>query len=148
MNNIDRLVATEQIKQTKARYFRFLDTKNLQGLSSVFAENAEMDMRAESNDGTGLVVGNRTIADFILGSVKDIVTVHHGHTPEIEFTSPTSANAIWAMEDKLWKPDDSPSLLPFQTMHGYGHYHETYVLIHGEWFIKTMTLRRLRVDVT
>ena len=28
-------------------------------------------------------------------------TVHHGHMPDIEITSPTTAKGIWAMEDKL-----------------------------------------------
>jgi hypothetical protein len=33
-------------------------------------------------------------------------------------------------------------------MHGYGHYHETYVLVDGQWLISTMTLKRLRVDIS
>lgn len=40
------------------------------------------------------------------------------------------------MDDKLWKDTVSASQVPFDTMHGYGH-----------WLIKTMTLRRLRVDI-
>lgn len=145
--NIDYLLAIEAIKQTKAKYFRCLDTKDLDNFSSVFAVDATMDMRGESQDGSGLVQGNRQIAEFILNSVAGVTTVHHGHTPEIELISPTSARGIWAMEDKLWKQDSSVSVLPFNAMHGYGHYHETYSLIGGRWLIQTMTLKRLRIDI-
>jgi hypothetical protein len=147
MNDIERMLAVEAIKQTKARYFRFLDTKDLENFCSVFAADATMDMRGETADGSGLVKGNRQIAEFILNSVAGVITVHHGHTPEIELVLPISAHGIWAMEDKLWKIANSPSVLPFNTMHGYGHYHETYSMADGHWFIQTMTLKRLRVDI-
>jgi hypothetical protein len=78
---------------------------------------------------------------FLLGVIGDVVTVHHGHTPEIELTSATTARGIWAMEDMLRWPDG-------REMHGYGHYHETYELVEDAWRIKTSTLTRLRVDWT
>lgn len=148
MNNIERLLAIEGIKTTKARYFRCLDTKDLAGYASVFAPDAVMDMRGESRDGEGLVSGAGNIASFVLGSVSGLSTVHHGHMPEIEFSSDTSASVIWAMEDKLWKVDDAAAVVPFSTLHGYGHYHETYVRIEDQWLIKTITLMRLRVDIS
>jgi len=46
------------------------------------------------------------------------------------------------MEDKLRWPEGSP----VRTMHGYGHYHETYERTDDGWRIKTITLTRLRVD--
>jgi len=79
----------------------------------------------------------------VRGFVGDVVTVHHGHMPEIEITSPTTARGIWAMEDMLrW-----PAGAPMREMHGYGHYHETYEKVDGRWRIKTIQLSRLRVDV-
>lgn len=148
MNDIERLLAIEGIKTTKARYFRCLDTKDLAGYASVFAPDAVMDMRGESRDGEGLVSGAGNIASFALGSVSGLSTVHHGHMPEIEFSSDTSASVIWAMEDKLWKVDDAAAVVPFSTLHGYGHYHETYVRIEDQWLIRTITLMRLRVDIS
>lgn len=141
MNDIERMLAVEAIKQTKARYFRFLDTKDFEGFADVFAADAIMD-------NSGVVHGSRKIAEFVLNSVVGVTTVHHGHTPEIEILSPTTARGIWAMEDKLWKIENSSSVLPFNTMHGYGHYHETYSLIDGRWLIQTTTMKRLRVDFT
>ena len=148
MDAIERLLAIEGIKATKARYFRCLDTKDRAGYASVFAPDALMDMRGESLDGEGLISGAENIASFVLGSVNGLSTVHHGHMPEIEFNSETSASVIWAMEDKLWKVDAAAAVVAFNTLHGYGHYHETYVRIDGQWLIRTITLTRLRVDIS
>lgn len=148
MNDIERLIALDAIKQLKARYFRFMDTKNWNALPTVFAPDAQMDMRGETGDDSGLITGGANVAAFMRASVEFLVTVHHGHTPEIEFLSATSARGLWAMEDKLWKPEGSKSTLPFNALHGYGHYHETYSKIGGEWLIQTTRLSRLRVDLS
>jgi hypothetical protein len=146
MDGIERLEAIEKIKQLKARYFRCMDTKDWAGFAGVFAPDAVMDMVAETpplDDPTaGLVHGNEAIASFVRGHVDDVVTVHHGHMPEIDITSPTTATGIWAMEDKLRWPEGAPLV----RMHGYGHYHERYAKADGSWRIAFLTLTRLRVD--
>jgi hypothetical protein len=143
---IERLEAIEAIKRLKARYFRCLDTKDWAGFADVFAADAVMDMSAETpplDDPTaGLVHGNDAIASFVRDHVDDVVTVHHGHMPEIDVATPTTATGIWAMEDKLRWPEGSPIV----RMHGYGHYHERYVNVDGRWRIAYLTLTRLRVD--
>jgi SnoaL-like domain len=141
MEHDERLAAVEEIKRLKARYFRCMDTKDWDGFAAVFAPDAEMDMRGE-DPASGLNHGAQVIADYVRNAVDAVVTVHHGHMPEIELTSDTTATGIWAMEDKLRWPDGSP----ISWMHGYGHYHETYERVDGEWRIKTLTLTRLRVD--
>ena len=147
MNAVERLEAIEEIKQLKARYFRCMDTKDWDGFTAVFAPDARMDVSGElasdAADGTGVTTGNREIAAFVRASIDDVTTVHHGHTPEIDVTSPTSATGIWAMEDHLWWPEGSS----ITTMHGYGHYHETYEKIGGRWLITSTTLTRLRTDI-
>jgi hypothetical protein len=148
MSEIAELTAVAAIKQLKARYFRFMDTKDWQALPTVFAVDAVMDMRGETGDGSGLINGAANIAAFMRSSVEHLITVHHGHTPEIEFLSPTSARGIWAMEDKLWKPQGSLSTLPFTALHGYGHYHETYSCVAGNWLIQSTKLTRLHLEIT
>jgi len=143
ISDVDRLVAIEAIKQTKARYYRTMDTKDWDAYAMVFAPDAVMDARGETSDGSGYVEGREQIVAFIKRVIGDVLTVHHGHMPEITITSPTTATAIFAMEDKLRWPDGSP----IKTLHGYGHYHETFERIGGEWLIKTTTLKRLRIDV-
>jgi SnoaL-like protein len=146
MDAAERLTAAEEIKQLKARYFRCMDTKDWAGFEEVFAPDAVMDMSGEMRDpsakGAGIANGATKIAAFVRKVVDPVVTVHHGHMPEIEITSPTTAKGIWAMEDKLRWPEGAA----IKTMHGYGHYHETYERTDVGWRIKTITLTRLRVD--
>jgi len=140
----EQLVAIENIKRLKARYFRCMDTKDWDGFADVFAPDAVMDMTSEVGaTEEAITKGNIEIAAFVRAHVGDVVTVHHGHTPEIDVTSPTTATGIWAMEDVLRWPEEAP----LQALHGYGHYHETYELVGGSWRIATIRLTRLRLDL-
>ena len=123
----------EAIKKLKARYFRFLDTKRWREFGELFAEDAFF-VSAETGQPT--VRGRQAIVDRVRDFVKDAVTVHHGHMPEIELTGPTTATAFWAMFDLI---DNGEHASP-----GYGHYEETYVKIDGEWKIRSSKLTRLR----
>jgi acetyl esterase/lipase len=134
----DCLADVEAIKQVKARYLRSLDTKDWDGLRLVLTHDMVMDTSA--SDGT-VVTGADAIVTFLLKVIGDVTTVHHGHMPEIELTSATTARGTWSMEDMLRWPDG-------RQMHGYGHYHETYERAEDGWRIKTLTLTRLRVDWT
>lgn len=143
MNSIDRLLAIEDIRNLKARYFRCVDSKDWEGFKTVFAPDASFDVSDDLPG--GVLVGLEKIAEIVSTSLEGCVTVHHGHCPEIDITSERTAKGIWAMEDMLrWSEN---SARPNQTLHGYGHYLETYEKIDGRWLIRTSRLRRLRVDV-
>jgi hypothetical protein len=146
VDGIERLEAIEDVKRLKARYFRCLDTKDWDGFADVFAVDAVLDVSGEvatpDDPDAGIVRGNREIASYVRANVDDVVTVHHGHMPEIDIESPTAATGIWSMEDKLRWPEGAP----IETMHGYGHYHERYVKVDGRWRIASLKLTRLRVD--
>ncbi len=131
----------EAIKQLKARYFRLMDTKNWDGLATVFTDDVRIDMTGE---GGGVTESVADYMPFIRQVIGDVITVHHGHMPEIALTSPTTATGIWALEDRLWWPEGSP----ISSMHAFGHYHETYQRLDGEWYIKSMTLTRLHRMIT
>lgn len=128
----------EAIRQLKARYFRTMDMKDWEGMRAVFADDVVMDT---TSSGGGVISGADAFVAFLRVTLQDVVTVHHGHMPEIEITSPTTARGIWAMQDLLKWPNGTQ-------LHGYGHYHETYEKIDGAWRIKTSTLTRLRMDFT
>lgn len=150
MDEIDRLTAIEEIKQLKARYFRFMDTKRWDDFAALFADEATMDMRAEvvSLASVGLKLefgdlvwsGPRDIAAKVAAALEITRSVHHGHTPEITIESPVSATGIWAMEDLIFYPPGSP----FPGFQAYGHYHDRYVIQHGGWRIASTTLSRLQ----
>jgi len=130
--------ALEAIKQLKARYFRTMDTKDWDGMREVFADDVVMDT---TSSGGGVVRGADEFMAFLSKTLQDVVTVHHGHMPEIEVTSPTTATGVWAMEDLLKWPNGAE-------LRGYGHYHETYTSIDGAWRIQSSRLTRLRMDFT
>jgi hypothetical protein len=142
MDAAEQLLAIEEIKQLKARYFRCMDTKDWDGFAAVFAPAAVLDVTGETGTDEGIVRGNDLIAEYVRGHVDPVTTVHHGHMPEIEITSSTTATGIWSMEDMLRWPEGSP----IAALHGYGHYHETYEKIDGRWRIASCKLTRLRVD--
>jgi hypothetical protein len=143
VNDLEKLLAIEQIKQLKARYFRCVDTKDWTGFKGVFAPDVIFDV---SQDVAGCILTSPdSIVQFASVPLTGCVSVHHGHCPEIEITSRTTATGIWAMEDMLRWADDSPS--PIKALHGYGHYIETYERLEGIWYIKTWKLTRLRVDI-
>ena len=146
MDSTERLVAIEEIKALKARYFRCMDTKDWDGFAEVFAVDATLDISGElganASDG-GVVRGRTEIATFVRNAIDGVTTVHHGHMPEITVTSPTSATGVWAMEDMLRWPEGAP----IRSLHGYGHYHETYENQAGRWFIASTKLTRLHVGV-
>ena len=131
----------EAIRQLKARYFRLMDTKDWDGLAGVFTPDVHLDLTGE---GRGEVDGVETYLPFLIANIGEVTTVHHGHMPEIELTSPTTATGIWAMEDELWWPEGGP----IRYMHGYGHYHETYERTPDGWRIKTCRLTRLQRIIT
>jgi hypothetical protein len=162
MTENEQILALEEIKKLKARYFRTLDTKDWAGYLAVFTPDAIIDSTEaytpKDKDGTPIAFDDvippapnpawhsygdpATFAKDLAKTLEGVQTTHHGHMPEIEFTSDTAAEGIWAMEDMLRWPKGAP----IREMHGYGHYRETYVKTPEGWRIKTLKLTRLRVD--
>ncbi|ARS26523.1 nuclear transport factor 2 family protein [Sphingomonas sp. KC8] len=147
MDAIEQLLAIEQIKALKARYFRCMDTKDWAGLEAVFTADLHADFREGTDppNPQAVIEGAKPYLEMLSPILADITTVHHGHMPEIAITSPTTATGIWAMEDKLWVKPGAP--VPYSFLHGYGHYHETYRKEADGWKIATVRLTRLRIDV-
>jgi len=138
MSTIDDLAEVEQLKKLKARYFRTMDTKDWKAMRMVFTDDVVVDT---TDTGGSVVTGGDALMEFLESTLQDTTTVHHGHTPEIEITSPTSATGIWALQDTILWPDGN-------RMTGFGHYHEIYEKVDGEWRIKSSTLTRLHMEFT
>ncbi|MGE0667520.1 MAG: nuclear transport factor 2 family protein [Sphingomonadales bacterium] len=157
MTDVERLLAIEEIKQLKARYFRGLDTKDWDLYAGVFTEDATIDVRGSTDasedasqaaidgfDDEAVITGGEAMAAFVAKITVGTTTAHHGHMPEIDVLSPTTARGIWAMEDRLWQAPGAPARL----MHGWGHYHETYEKRDGRWLIASMRITKLRNELT
>src|ERR1700736_3472543 len=140
MTDSERLIAIEEIKQVKARYFRCMDMKDWAGFAAVFAPDATVDYTPAAVDSSDWkAAGAANVVALVRRVVERAVSIHHGHMPEVEISSATTARAIFAMEDLIFWPEGSR----YKTMHGWGHYHETYEKIGGRWLIKTLKLTRL-----
>jgi hypothetical protein len=135
------LVEIERIRQLKARYFRLLDAKRWEEWKDVFCEGVVIDTTQE---GVPLIEGRDAFLAFLRPILRDVKTVHHGHTSEIEITGPTSATGIWAMEDLLWWPAEQGG----RQLRGQGWYFDQYRKeADGAWRIARLELRRIRVEI-
>jgi hypothetical protein len=127
----------EAIKQLKARYCRYLDTKDWAAWRSIFTD----DFLSDTSDAGGKVIeGADEFVAFTRKSLRNQATVHQVHAPEIDITSATTARGVWALEDVV-------RFGPGVNLRGYGHYHETYEKLDGQWRLKSSKLTRLREDV-
>jgi hypothetical protein len=49
------------------------------------------------------------------------------------------------MDDYIWAGPGCA--LPYQALHGFGHYHDRYVRPDGRWLIAETRLTRVRVEI-
>ncbi|OIN81277.1 nuclear transport factor 2 family protein [Mycobacterium malmoense] len=137
----------EAIRQLKARYCRFLDTKDVESWRGVFTTDVvvTLDMAVSTGGADPMtappIEGVDNFVPMVMGGLENLATMHHCHTPEIALTSPTTATGIWAMEDLLIFGDG-------RELHGAGHYHETYEKQGGAWRIKTLRLTRTILKIS
>ncbi len=133
------LLAIESIKQLKARYCRHLDAKEWSAWRTIFTD----DFVSDTAEAGGKVIDGAD--EFVAFTRKALgrpaqATAHQVHAPEITLTSATTAHGVWALQDVV-------RFGPGVTLVGYGHYHETYQNISGQWLIKSSKLTRLREDI-
>lgn len=150
MTELEQLLALEQIKALKARYFRGVDTKDVALLRSVFAEGAETDFRSESPTRDPAFHQNDpdAFARNTVYMLEGTVTMHMGFMPEIELLSATEARARWPMNDRIWVEDASLRRLPFTTLNGWGWYHDHYRRGTDGWKIVSTRLERSKLVVS
>ena len=141
---LDRLLAIEEIKRVKSKYFYYFDHKDWNAWKrEVFAPEIVFhvpEFRSEPWTDVDAFIA------WAAQQAGEQISVHHGHMPDIEILSATTATGVWAMEDILRHPDGKRSPAGFSFLHGYGHYHETYVRTEAGWRIKSVRLTRLYVE--
>lgn len=150
MTELERLLAIEEIKALKARYFRGVDTKDAAVLRAVFTDDAETDFRSESpsRDPALLQRDPDAFVRNTLEVLEGMVTIHSAGMPEIEILSATEARAQWPMSDKLWNENAAVARLPFKSLEGWGVYHDRYRRTAAGWQIASTRLERRKVIVS
>ncbi|MDM8000566.1 MAG: nuclear transport factor 2 family protein [Dehalococcoidia bacterium] len=117
----------EAIKQLKARYFHAVDCKLWDELADCFTEDAVTNY----NNGRDHYEGRDAIMKFLKSTLDmPVLTMHHGHHPEITITSETTAVGRWALEDDI-------ITLKNRGIHGAAFYQDEYVKVDGQWKIKS-----------
>lgn len=143
MTELERLIAIEEIKRLKGKYFLGVDTKDWDlWRHEVWSDTAQV-IPEEFPEG---FAGIDTIISWISSQMEHTVSVHHGHMPIIEITSPSTATGIWAMEDRIYSHSDHPLNGDIAYLHGFGHYHESYVKLDCGWRIQNVRISRLRAE--
>ncbi len=142
VDELERLRAIEEIRNLKARYFRFMDTKQWDELATLFTP----DMQVISPDGKVWMEGGAAFAASLKNSLERSVSVHQGFMAEIDIIDAENAKAIWSMQDIIEWEDRHPRE-GWKSIIGRGHYHDTYRKTDGQWRIATLSLTRLRLDI-
>lgn len=95
MGAAEDLLDIEHIRQLKYRYFRHVDTKDWDGVASCFVPEATAGYPQRE-------CGSRDeiIAFLSESMVPDLVTMHHGHHPEITLDG-DRATGTWYLHDKV-----------------------------------------------
>jgi hypothetical protein len=155
MEDFKKLMAIHDIRNVCARRIRAMDLKDWDAYAAVHAEDAwseaysifSPDNAPPDADGKNRVIGAQALADALRHSLTHkvpVTTVHHVHEPEIELTSDSTASAIWPMEHKGWWRNGVRE----EHLQAYGHYHETYRKVDGQWLIASRSITYLRMDRT
>jgi hypothetical protein len=103
----------EKIRTLKARYCRYIDTKQWEAFRDLLSE----DMVLEFYDTAGTlqlkVEGREEVMCQMPAYFQHAQTVHQVKHHEIELLTSTSAQAIWAVEDivTFFHPEHSPTPL-------------------------------------
>ena len=136
---VNRLADLEAIKQLKARYFRYLDTKDWAAFRALFTDDCRHWLPLDPP----VFMTNEEYFPSTEAMLTPGVTTHHGHMPEITILSDTEAEGVWAMEDYVQIDPPSGRI----SLSGFGHYMETYRKgDDGQWRISSKNNERLRVD--
>ena len=154
MSPVEKLLAIEEIRLLKARYFRFVDSHDWVGFRSLFADDSVFISSGVVDAATGAkqdgssplgdwpqtrIEGGDAIVAWASGGLDDAHSVHTGYMPEIEILSPDSARALWSMQDIVrW---------PRRVLTGHGYYKETYVRHNEVWLILTVELVRKSLQI-
>jgi hypothetical protein len=150
MNELERLMAIEEIKRVKARYWRGVDMKDPQILRAVFTDDAEIDFRGNELDEASASQPLPTPDEFVsyaMQTLAHFVTAHHGHAPDIEIVSDTEATGFWPMEDNIWVNPGAPNVT-FTHLRGFGIYHDRYRKTPQGWRMSATMLKRIKVETT
>ncbi len=140
MTGIERLIELEKIYRLKAIRDHAVDQKDWATYATLHTDDYVAMSISDKP-----IVGGKAAADALLVQLKNVTTVHHCHTPVIDFQDRDHATGVWAMEDNLfWKRNGEK-----QWVRGFGFYHERYVRsADGQWRFTYRKLERTHAETS
>jgi len=140
MTDVELLVELQAIYRLKARRDHAVDLKDW----ATYAELHTDDYVAVSISSKP-IVGGKSAADALSIQLANVTTVHHCHTPVIDFQDRENATGVWAMEDNLFWTRNGEK----QWLRGFGFYHETYIRGQdGQWRFSYRKLQRTHAETS
>ena len=129
------LFEIEEIKQLKARYFRGIDTGNLELLQTVLTEDVQI--RFDSPTYQYEINGITQAMDFYRTAFTSRrFGMHNGHTPEIKVDG-NKATGLWYLNDLFINLDEQTILT------GSALYEDCYIKVGEQWRIQKTGYKRL-----
>jgi ketosteroid isomerase-like protein len=140
MTDMEYLIELDAIHRLKAQRDRAVDLKDWATYAALHSD----DYVAMSITRTP-IVGGKAAADQLAVQLANVTTVHHSHSPIIDFQDRDHACGVWALQDCLfWKRNGEK-----QWLRGFGFYHENYVRgADGQWRFSYRKLARTHAETS
>lgn len=124
----------EAIRRLRNKYFRCLDGRLWDEMAECFAN----DIDASYFNGELKFSGRNSLVQFFkLGLTDVLIGMHHGHHPEIEITSETTARGTWGLYNYLIDRKNN------RGQRIAGVYQDEYVKEDGQWKIKSIVCNQI-----
>jgi len=124
----------EAIRRLRNKYFRCLDGRLWDEMAGCFAD----DVDASYFNGELKFSGRDALVQFFkLGLTDVLIGMHHGHHPEIEITSETTARGTWGLHNYLIDKKNN------RGQRIAGVYQDEYVKKDGRWQIKSIVCNQI-----
>lgn len=132
-SGVERIIATEDIRQLKYQWWADMDGNRWNAALALFASpDAPIDIGLKFPDGRSINTA-RQFVDFAPGFFGNRKGLHSGHNPIITFKSATEAEGTWQFDAVYWQEADGR---PSGTATYYWGYHfDRYIKTPNGWRI-------------
>lgn len=135
----------EAIRQAKARYCRFVDTKAWADFERLALPDATFTFRDVAGEVLHQFASPREMVEISAPLLEGARSSHRVSNSELTWRDASTVAAIWAMEDHIVFPSRDGQ--PPSVLTGAGHYYETWTRTSEGWRLAQLELRRTILDV-
>ena len=141
MDQLQKLLDIEEIKNLKHRHFQTIDMADFDLLDNIFTDDVPVDYRGGTYRWQS--EGNDTIKESLRESFHNqACAMHTGHHPEIEIISNTEATGKWYLQDIFYNLDHNT------VTQGTALYEDIYLKLDETWLIKHSEYDRIWEEVS